>query len=1064
MPDETHVKKTKGRRPAFRCSGFAATTLVLAASLASADASKVESLLPISTFSVGEGLPSALVYQLAQDAGGRIWILNREGIVSYDGAAFEPQGVQQGLMATQNAGLTVDDQGRAVAASYDGRIFRNEGGTWRRLAPAIDPPFSGQVLSLAQAVQDGREKFLVLTTEGLWLWDQGSWRRQDREGERGVGGITSLSRMGEDLFVGAKSGLCRLRGVLDCAWNDDPRLREPILALNSALIDGRPSLLVLSRRWLGAVVDGRLRLFGQPLDFDLAAQFDPREPPRAATAAISIDRTGAVFFGTNYRAYMLEAGESRPREFGPAQGLLGEAGVTSILADREGAIWIGSLRGLTRVGSRRFLSLDARSGLAENEVTAIAELGGGGFLLGHRAGLTFLDRGGGRIVEALKVRELSQELAAGIPRVLDLAVDASGTVWAAAAIALLEIGRDQRIVVHRFPERVVSVEIDGRGRLFVLCTQSLYVARGRRFEELPLEFLNDHPAVGGRWLATDGRDRLFVTSNTGLFWRDGMEAPQLDPRAVWHRALSADRRGDNVYAVSATPAGDALVGTAGGLYRLFGGALQPVSGALTLERPVYFLLHDRSGKLWAGTDDGVFIAEPGGFRQLSVRHGLAGRETNRGAGLVDSSGRIWIGTDQGLSIYREALDDRLTTPPSVEIQGLDVEGEHRPAGDALELSSSPRSLVFRARTISFSAEERVVCRYRLEGLNEEWQGPAPLTTAGVRYTHLPPGRYRLRIAAAWRANGPWGPESVSPEIRIPTPWWQRPGVWVLSLLALGTALLSGHQLRLRSLGARNAQLESFNAQLRESVAERQRLISELESKNSELERFTYTVSHDLKAPLVTIRGFAQLAEQDAGEGRIDLLQRDIQRVRRAAETMGLLLHQLLDLSRIGRVVGPLEALALRPLIMEAAQRVPDIDSVRLAVAENLPTVAGDRTRLIEAFENLLGNAVKFMGTQGAPRIEVGLRDGREPVIVVSDNGVGVDPRFKDKVFDLFERLDKRVAGTGIGLAIVKRIVEFHGGRIWVESTGVEGEGSRFCLTLPKAPAGKEGGSSRPSVQ
>jgi signal transduction histidine kinase len=541
-----------------------------------------------------------------------------------------------------------------------------------------------------------------------------------------------------------------------------------------------------------------------------------------------------------------------------------------------------------------------------------------------------------------------------------------------------------------------------------------------------------------------------VATSAGLFWREGLSAAELDPRATWHRALSSDQRGDNVYSLAAIKGGEVLVGTSGGLYRLSGERLEPVTGERALDRPIYFLLQDGKGQLWAGTDDGVFIAEAGGYRQLSVRHGLSGRETNRGAGLVDSLGRVWIGTDQGLSIYREGLDVRLKAPPAVEIEGIDVEGEHRPGGDALDLSANPRSVVFRAHTISFSAEEQVVCRYRLEGLNEDWQGPAPLTSAGVRYTRLPPGRYHLRIAAARSVNGPWGPESLSQEIIIPTPWSQRPFVWIASILALSLALMSGHRVRLKSLALRNAELESFNQKLRESVAERQRLISELEAKNGELERFTYTVSHDLKAPLVTIRGFATLVEQDAGAGRIDQLKADVQRIHKAAETMGVLLNQLLDLSRIGRVVGPPETLLLGPLILEAAQRVPNIGSAQLVVAADLPAVAGDRARLLEVFENLLGNAVKFLGTQAAPKIEVSARAGDEPVIVVSDNGVGVDPRFSVKIFDLFERLDKRVAGTGIGLAIVKRVIEFHGGRIWVESTGVEGEGSRFCLTLPKA--------------
>lgn len=1040
--------ETNGRPLAVRrCLLAAAISTAFAAPSASAAASKAEFVLPARTFSVGEGLPSALVHQLAQDASGRIWILNRAGIVSYDGASFESQGVQRGLDATQCGGLTVDDRGRALAAAFDGRVFRNEGGVWQRQTPPIETRFQGQVLSLAQAVQKGREEFLVGTTDGLWLWDEGSWHRLYREASRAAAGATALGRFGEELVVGGESGLCRLRGrALDCAWGDDPRLREPILALQSAIIDGRPSLLLLSSRWLGVLADGRLRLLGPPLD--LSVRYASREGLLNNSAAINIDPSGAVFFGTSYRAYVLEPGESLPRELGAAQGLLGD-GATSILADREGAVWIGNLRGLNRLGSRRFLSMNARSGLAENEVTSIAELSAGHFLLGHNAGLTFLEGNLGSVetVDLLKASKLPK----GIPRVLDLAVDLSGTVWAAASVALLEIGRDRRVRIHALPDRAVSVEIDRRGRLWVLGSRTLFVRRAGRFEEVPLGMPRDEPSLGGRWLYTDGRDRIFVTSNAGLFWRDGIGGHDLDLSVPWRRARSLNKRGDNVYAVSASADGGALVGTGGGLYRLADTALEEMTGPLTLERPVYFLLRDRSGRLWAGTDDGVFTTEPSGFRQLTVRHGLTGRETNRGAGLVDSTGRIWIGTDQGLSIYREALDLRPSLPPVVEIDGLDVDGEPGAASGPLNLSASPRSLVFHARTISFSLEDQAVCHYRLEGLDEEWQGPEPLTTAGIRYTQLPPGRYRLKIAAAWSADGPWGPESVSAEIRIPTPWWQRPLVWILSALTVGAALWSGHRLRLRRLGLRNAELESFNTQLRASVAERQRLIAELEAKNSELERFTYTVSHDLKAPLVTIRGFASMVEKDAGEGRLEQVRADTQRIRKAAETMSLLLEQLLDLSRIGRVVGPPERLPLGPLILEAAKRVPDLEFAQLVVAPELPVIAGDRTRLLEVFENLLGNAVKFRGPQPAPRIEVGLRSGPEPVIVVSDNGVGIDPKFKDKVFDLFERLDKTVPGTGIGLAIVKRIVEFHGGRIWVESTGIPGEGSRFCLTLPKAP-------------
>jgi signal transduction histidine kinase len=124
--------------------------------------------------------------------------------------------------------------------------------------------------------------------------------------------------------------------------------------------------------------------------------------------------------------------------------------------------------------------------------------------------------------------------------------------------------------------------------------------------------------------------------------------------------------------------------------------------------------------------------------------------------------------------------------------------------------------------------------------------------------------------------------------------------------------------------------------------------------------------------------------------------------------------------------------------------------VRVEIQPDLPTVRGDRTRLLEVLQNLIENAVKFRSGQGEPVVEVGRRPGGDgpPVFFVRDNGVGIDPRYHDRVFALFERLDPRVEGTGVGLALVKRIVEVHGGRVWVESEGA-GKGATFCFTLPR---------------
>ncbi len=238
--------------------------------------------------------------------------------------------------------------------------------------------------------------------------------------------------------------------------------------------------------------------------------------------------------------------------------------------------------------------------------------------------------------------------------------------------------------------------------------------------------------------------------------------------------------------------------------------------------------------------------------------------------------------------------------------------------------------------------------------------------------------------------------------------------------------------------------------------ERAEMFRELEAKNAELERYAYTLSHDLKSPLVTIRGFLGLLERDLAAGDADRVERDLARVHAAAATMSRLVDELLELSRVGRVVHTYETFSCVELVQEAAELVAGQireGGVNIEISPDLPTLFGDRVRLLEVFQNLIDNAVKFMGDQDQPRITVGVETrGDDPVIFVRDNGIGIDSRYQERVFGLFDRLDTSVEGTGVGLALVKRIVEVHGGRVWVESEG-EGRGSSFCIVLPKELVG-----------
>lgn len=246
------------------------------------------------------------------------------------------------------------------------------------------------------------------------------------------------------------------------------------------------------------------------------------------------------------------------------------------------------------------------------------------------------------------------------------------------------------------------------------------------------------------------------------------------------------------------------------------------------------------------------------------------------------------------------------------------------------------------------------------------------------------------------------------------------------------------------------QINLYNT-LQNELAERKKLISQLEANNAELERFTYTVSHDLRNPLVTIKGFVGMLEKDLREGREDKIANDLQRIENAADKMHLLLADLLELSRIGRLMNPPEELNLSQVINEAIESLDArlrSNHVIIHCSLDFPAVYGDRIRLREVFENLIDNAAKYTGSQPEPMIEIGTRNNpNETVFYVRDNGLGIEPQFQKRIFGLFDKLNPTSEGTGIGLALVKRIVEVHGGKIWVESEGL-GKGSTFCFTIP----------------
>jgi light-regulated signal transduction histidine kinase (bacteriophytochrome) len=354
----------------------------------------------------------------------------------------------------------------------------------------------------------------------------------------------------------------------------------------------------------------------------------------------------------------------------------------------------------------------------------------------------------------------------------------------------------------------------------------------------------------------------------------------------------------------------------------------------------------------------------------------------------------------------------------------------------------------------------------------EWDGREVFARGQpVREEHL----------AWWRAEGslPLGLGVAWRIVHAPTPQLAHAMLSASPhLLLAGGVLLSAaagliaHQLQLarhhaRELAAANRALDTRVREASESAAVLRRLSEELERRvaartrelegaMSELEAFNYSVSHDLRSPLGAILNFVAILEEDH-EQRLGAEGGEVlARIRGSSERALALLEGLLELSRASRAKLELEDLDMTALVHEAflQARVARGDAdVELALAP-LPRARGDRALIADVLANLLDNALKYTHGRQQRRVEVsGRSEGGEVVYAVSDNGVGFDARFAGKLFGVFERLHPRdqFEGTGVGLAMVARIVHRHGGRVWAE--GRPEQGACFSFSLPPAERG-----------
>ncbi|MEI6456816.1 MAG: ATP-binding protein, partial [bacterium] len=966
------------------------------------------------------------------DSSGMIWIARRSGVSSFDGMDFVNYNVSDGLKATTYAFLQVDERGNLWAFPEAGDIVvsRWNGNRWitTHYNKDLHLPF-GSIFTAFNQYYEGTDTLFVAGTQkdGFYICGkQGQWKRFTTEEGLPSNIINCLARMGGETFIGTEKGLSILRnGVIRSnPVYDSPIPPGPIRAMTA---DGG-RIWMIGSNWLGYLEGKSFHA--------VASDFLLPESPTLNRCFLTPDRAGNIYFGNPYVVLFHTPQTLATESIGRDNGLISPGG-TSVLVDREGNVWVAGYRGITKIGSKRFISYFQNDGIFSNEVASGIELAPGHYVFGHDCALTYLDGSSFShlVLDRVHARGRFET------RVLDLDKDKSGNLWiAGSALGIARVDPERKITWFNKKNSLkgvtYAVAVGSGGEIFAGTTEGLFRLENEQF--IPV-LPNYYQKMGVRKIFPGpGNEINLATLGYGLV--------RINNQKIDTFPVENSPGAKNVYCYYPDNKGEVWIGTSAGLFVIRGRELKRVEIAgLKTSRPVYTITGDRQGNLWFGTDNGIFRWNGTKMEHFTTADGLSGLEINRDAVFADKTGRVWIGTNNGLTVFRPLFDYKsdAVPPPVVRVVSIDAGNQKFLPGEEIRLPSRKNDLVVHLMIISFIDEKKITYRYRLENLNKNWTEALPYKENKLRLSNLPPGSYRLQIQAS-NALGIWSKPVTSSLIIIDQPLWFK--WWFIGSLVLFLCLVV-------ALTGRFILVSRYNARLEKMVALR---TAELRESNAAKDRFFSIIAHDLKNPFHFILGILDLLTSKDSKYPEKEMAEMLQKLKKTSRSTMDLLENLLTWARSQKGLLPFnpEKCSVDGLIdetlffMEPLAREKNIGLRR--EGEKELSVFADREMVHTILRNLVSNAIKFTPSGGSVTAGFSRKNQDGVVISITDTGIGIPAAMQEKLFKIDERVSTRgtrnETGTGLGLILCREFAVKNNGTISVISEPERG--STFLLTLP----------------